>query len=535
MNTLSWLVILLVTFPCFSCALEKKPLIASPQSLAVGEQLAASRQLVVISDLHIGAGRDPEKGTWYNIEDFRWPNQFVQFLKQVDSDGTGKTDLVVDGDLFELWQSVKDDCRSERTADCGCTEDEALARLYTILRTHKTTMQALGSFAKSGENRLIIIPGNHDAALLFPEVRDATLKAINGGDRVQFMAEGYWLSLDGRIYIEHGHQMGHDVNKWDSWPYPFIEQNGKRYLQRPWGEKFVQDYFDRLENQYPIVDNISSEGEGFRYLTAAEGSAGTIGDIRGFLKFYFFGVSWDQFAQSLERVERVPTKWDIDTIRTKGSQFFAESVPSDHPYASEIGNPKNARDKQSVDEMFKGLTDDDITTICNERAIQLAKQKEAGTKITITSCPKKNEELGAIAQAIFSSSDKVIGDHLEKKVCPHLNGCVERPFEVFIFGHTHLAFPPRDLSLSSGNWKPTIINSGAWQRLVTPKQIEAIRHEQAIPKEQVLPKLLPENLPPCYTYVVVKPYSKGESPKPLLRYWVGEEDKQGITKNQCSF
>jgi hypothetical protein len=78
-----------------------------------------------------------------------------------------------------------------------------------------------------------------------------------------------------------------------------------------------------------------------------------------------------------------------------------------------------------------------------------------------------------------------------------------------------------------------IINSGAWQRVATPIQVEAIRDRKHLPKEKVLPMLLPDDLPPCYSYVLIKPYSEGKRPIPLLRYWVGEECQKGEQKKQC--
>ena len=103
---------------------------------------------------------------------------------------------------------------------------------------------------------------------------------------------------------------------------------------------------------------------------------------------------------------------------------------------------------------------------------------------------------------------------------------------VFIYGHTHLALQPIELSLGRGYWKPTIINSGAWQRVATPEQIGLIREKHNLRDEAVLTGLVPEDLPPAYSFVLVEPYEKGTSPSPLLRYWVGEEGQQGQIKEQ---
>lgn len=530
--------LLFVFFPIVLHA-QDRPAIALNQAAEAAGPLSMSRQIVVISDLHLGEGKNSKTKKWNPMEDFRWPDQFAKFLNQIDTDEKGKTDLVVAGDLFELWQSGIKDCCDNRGKDYGCTEEEALGRLRRVVNAHKRELEALGIFAKKGDNRLIIIPGNHDAALFFPTVRDATLRAIDGGARVQFTSEGYWVSEDNLIYIEHGHQIGREVNRWDTWPFPFIEKGGKRYLQRPWGEKFVQDYYNRFEAKYQIIDNISSEGEGVRYAMAAEGPHRAIADIAGFLNFYVFGVSWTQFRSSLGR-ERVgePPEWDIQAIRDQGPCFLSESIPNDHPFYLDIRDCIKGKEQKQLVELFDKLSNEDIKSICDQRAFIAELQQDEirnnkREKMSISLCPRTAGSLGAIAQSIFLSGKKVLGDHLEKTVCPNLKDCREKPFMVFIYGHTHLALQPIELSLSRGYWKPTIMNSGAWQRVATPEQISLIREKRNLRGEMVLTGLFPEDLPPCYSFVLVKPYEKGTIPTPLLRYWVGEEGQEGLTKEQC--
>ena len=91
------------------------------------------------------------------------------FLRAIDEAGKGATDLVLNGDTFELWQSTTDDCR-HRDARLGCTEQEALARLNAWSPRMPQISSALGTFARNGANRLILVPGDHDAALLLPSV-----------------------------------------------------------------------------------------------------------------------------------------------------------------------------------------------------------------------------------------------------------------------------------------------------------------------------------------------------------------------------
>jgi len=194
---------------------------------------SGKRFMVFISDLHIGPGRDKsEPDGWNRYEDFRWDNEFKSFLeKQVasartmDIDGVSRIDLVLVGDTFELWQSFDGKGCRPNVADAGCTEEEARGRLARSVSRHAVALNAIGWFAEQGDNRVTLVPGNHDAALLFEGVRGDAVDAITRdgnsrlrSQRVRVAIEGYWRSADGRVYAEHGHQIDDDPNRFDDWP-----------------------------------------------------------------------------------------------------------------------------------------------------------------------------------------------------------------------------------------------------------------------------------------------------------------------------
>src|SRR5690349_21672954 len=82
------------------------------------------RLTVIISDTHFGVGKKSD-GMWHPYEDARWATEFKLFLDEVNRMGKGETDLVLNGDTFELWQSLENDCTNQEE-NLGCTEDEAL-------------------------------------------------------------------------------------------------------------------------------------------------------------------------------------------------------------------------------------------------------------------------------------------------------------------------------------------------------------------------------------------------------------------------
>lgn len=471
----------------------------------------SDRLRVFISDTHFGVGK--VNGRWHNFEDARWAPEFADFLVAMDRIGNGKTDLILNGDTFELWQSLDpDDCTVASNKDLGCSEQGALHRLDRILQSHMPELAALSNFAKTGDNTVTIVPGNHDAALLFPKVSRKVLDAINApASRVRISVTGDWVSPDGLIYAEHGQQIGKEVNKFDHWPQPFIDYKGKKYLQRPWGEQFVQRFYNAYENKYPIIDNISDESIGVRYGLKAEGTMAVSRDLGKFVWFYLTQISWSQLASNLGGSADHP-KWDIPQIRRNGVKFLAESIPKD--------DPLNAAARQQIAEGTFGLSiddlsDEDIVEICNLRKVLSSADTDAGRQPSVECCPLL--DLGAITQQLLSSRSKVFEtrfNEVRKRLTAEHRA--DRAFMLFVYSHTHKAdygFNP----LSGSSWNPFVVNTGAWQRTVTPAQLAKIQKLHNLTDGNVL-TLQPEDLPPCYPVVLVEPYT--DMPVSKLQFWV---------------
>ncbi len=490
-----------------------RALILIPFLLAFGVSEATARNLrltVVISDTHFGVGKMPS-GQWHPFEDARWAPEFKLFLEELNRIGKGETDLVFNGDTFELWQSLENDC-TYPDENLGCTEQEALKRLKTVIAAHQTELAAIKSFAESGNNRVFIVPGNHDVALLFPTVADEVLNAIGATGRVNISPEGYWLSADGMIYAEHGHQIGNDSNRFVDWPNPFIEKDGVGYLQSPWGEGFVQRFYNSYEMKYPIIDNMETESMGVDYGTRAEGITGTTLGVGRFLKFNLLQTSWGQLFQFLGDQEG--DAWDIAAIRSGGDRFFVESLPNDDPLRAQV---EKALSDGTLDIKLKDLTDAEIQSICDGRAAMVAednKKKKKPTRVTL--CPKKN--LGSEATKRIKSLDDIFQKHLNDTRARLRTAGNDNPFSLFIWAHTHLAVTSYlPFKKSGSSWQPIVVNSGAWQRTISEDQVQQIMREKNWKEKDVL-MLKPEDLPPCYTAVTIAPYI--DSPKSVLRYWV---------------
>jgi UDP-2,3-diacylglucosamine pyrophosphatase LpxH len=479
------------------------PLVAAPWLYA-----ASDRTTAFISDTHFGVGRG-EDGQWHNFEDARWAGEFTAFLAGLDRRGDGKTDLVINGDMFELWQSLEyGDCTVEENRDLGCTEARAIQRLERALAGHTPEMAALGKFASAGDNRVVIVPGNHDAALLFDSLAARVIKAIAAPvGRVAVDKRGYWISTDGRIIAEHGQQIGREPNRFNNWPKPFLRWRSDLYLERPWGEQFVQMFYNSLEIKYPILDNFRGDTDGVRYVLALEGPS-ALGNISNFLRFAVLDVSMRQFAADLGGEGKAP-QYDIAAIRMQGSRFLLESLEADDPVRKAA---QSQIEKGEVVEGIEGMSDDEIAGIC------IARERRQASP-----CPKAS--LGARAQALYTTRDQIFVKHADEA-----RERTGRDFDLLVYSHTHAALPAfRPSAKLRRRWTPLFINSGAWQRVVTPLQMRAMQKARGLGDMDVL-ELKPEDLPACYSVVIVPPYE--ESPRPLLRYWTGKERAERL-EDEC--
>src|SRR5206468_217974 len=172
------------------------------------------------------------------------------------------------GDTFDLLPSGGASCRGE-TPTLGCSELEASGNLERVLKAHDAELRALARFVRQGTNRIALVAGDHDAALLFRGIGQRVVRAIGGpAGRVTVEAKGYWSSTDGQIVAEHGHQIGGSAHRFERWPAPFQLAGDGQRLSRSKGEALVQPLLARLEPRFPIVDNFAALGNGLKYALA---------------------------------------------------------------------------------------------------------------------------------------------------------------------------------------------------------------------------------------------------------------------------
>lgn len=476
-----------------------------------------NRTVVVIGDLHMGPGRDRPR--WHPFEDFRWRDELIAFLKSIDAEGAGATDLVLNGDTLELLQSPNIAC-AHGDPRLGCTEAEALARVEAVIAAHSEELEAIGGFARSGSNRVHVVPGDHDAALLFPSVHTRALRALGAPeDRIQIADSGGWLSSDGRVYVEHGHQLPMSADRFASWPKPFVSVRGRNHLEQPWGAQVIQPLYERFEPRYPSVDNVAEHGVGPKYVLATKG-ADPPEDIAALLRYFLTKTTWQQFRMDLDDGDVEAPVWDIAAIRRDPSAFLASSLPSDDPFTPLVARAAAAGQLRVLND---GITDAAIIAICDYRAaIRRARRRMErvltqlpGVGPPIAECPRTAETVGPAFENYWRSRNLAFSQHIDATLERlKLENRATRPFDVFVYGHTHLADRP---FRPGGEAGPIVATSGAWQRTIHPVQLEQLAKERGLPVSTLLLQLQPEDLPLGYSFVRFAPVAATRRPE--MRVW----------------
>jgi len=172
-------------------------------------------RIFVISDVHIGAGE---------LDDFvpRLQDILLAFLG-VLARLPQAVELVINGDFFDFataapWGDPQLESRSAHGLRLCFTEAQSCRKLENIIKSHGPVFDALARLLlASPRHRITMLPGNHDADLFWPKVRQRLLdrlaegpvnsrSALNG--QFTFILERqYVVERSGaRYWIEHGHQ-----------------------------------------------------------------------------------------------------------------------------------------------------------------------------------------------------------------------------------------------------------------------------------------------------------------------------------------
>lgn len=452
---------------------------------------SGKRYIAAISDLHFGVGRT-EAARWDPTEDFRWPRALAGFLREVSRCGSHAVDLVIAGDALELWQPPAT-IRCDGPSDALCRPDQFLDLIRLVVAAHRDDLALLGEFARKGDNRLLFVPGNHDAALLLPGAWEIVADALGAPGRATLVAGGSWVSDDGQVVIEHGHQMGRDVNRFSAWPVILRQVSGESRVESPWGERFVQRLFNEQEGTYPIIDNLSPESAGARYRMADRGVWKSAADVARFLHFNLFETSLAQKGSFLGGGESGPTNrppegWDIAAGRAMGHELFTLALPTDDPFvvASQAADEQAAALRSELGRLAATLPPEDISELCDRVAVATDGKRR---------CVRT---LGYAVQGMVRAKSDVVAAYLREVLARPGHGRMR----TYVYGHTHLLetrWPVRPIP----GREVSVHNTGAFQRVVDEPGFLARARARGLAAPDALKALSVEDLAPCYGAVLI--------------------------------
>jgi len=239
-------------------------LAAAPPSAAFHDAEPLWRRKVIVSDLHMGAGDwDPR---FRGLEDFYAADVLQRFLD--DQGAAGPTDLIINGDFLEVWQVLgaldllpsRDHPVQPPGAPMLASDQEAaVIALQAIVSAHHQELSAIGRFLNGGDHRVVIVPGNHDADLLWPKVQLALAQAIRPSDPARLLFVPGAIYRHGGVHVEHGHRFDSANRTMNDRPPFALDTQGTCRILASWGEVFVARFFNRTEQRFPFVDNLHPE------------------------------------------------------------------------------------------------------------------------------------------------------------------------------------------------------------------------------------------------------------------------------------
>jgi UDP-2,3-diacylglucosamine pyrophosphatase LpxH len=191
--------------------------------------LSQLHDIFVVSDLHLGRGKNPLTGRYHRLEAFFYDEDFNHFCHDLVRNARERGErfkLVLNGDTFDLLRIEPEPDRApsghRSRYSPALTPSEAAITMRHILEGHPLFVRGLAGILAAG-NHVVFLPGNHDPELQWEAVQDEVRRALvaelarGGGvgagaeeaaaqaaERLSF--ESWFHHEPGRIWIEHGGQ-----------------------------------------------------------------------------------------------------------------------------------------------------------------------------------------------------------------------------------------------------------------------------------------------------------------------------------------
>ncbi len=174
--------------------------------------------IYVISDMHIGRGKNPATGRYYSLEAFFYDDDLLNFCERIcqETEADGRTlVLVLNGDAFDFLRIDAESGEDAMWPHHGPVATPAVARRLAqeILAGHPHFSDALALVLSRG-HRVVLLPGNHDHVVQWSGVQEELKAAVTtflerreAAGAIERLEVRQWFYHEpGRIWIEHGCQ-----------------------------------------------------------------------------------------------------------------------------------------------------------------------------------------------------------------------------------------------------------------------------------------------------------------------------------------
>jgi UDP-2,3-diacylglucosamine pyrophosphatase LpxH len=250
-----------------------------------------SKDTYIVSDFHLGMGRNSETGKFSRNEEFFYDVEFSLFIDHILKESKEKNSdilLILNGDILDYLavtslpskQEIKDlnlkITKNELKFGLGSSENKACWKTRVIIKGHPIFFETLARFLLSG-NEIIYIKGNHDLELYWKKVRKIIkdhliflLKKLNSPNQDEikkFSIRPWFYMEDKKFYVEHGNE--YDTTNSLTTPLnPLLPENSykirERLLDYPVGSLFARYVYGPIRQLDPYRTHVISFAQ---YLT----------------------------------------------------------------------------------------------------------------------------------------------------------------------------------------------------------------------------------------------------------------------------
>jgi len=249
--------------------------------------VATQHDIVVVSDLHLGRGKNIGTGRYYRLEAFFYDDDFLNFCHHLIDEARLRTatfKLILNGDTFDLLRidhdAASDQSLREKRYGPALTPSVAKSVVQQILAGHPVFVQALAGVLAAG-HEIVFLPGNHDIEMQWKPVQEVVRAALlevihyKGGDseiaaaseRLKFCQWFYYE--EGRVWIEHGCQYDPE-NAFRFYLRGHLAESGESVhraeVDMPLGTFFQRYLYNKFGNITFLVPNSRSQFRYFRWL-----------------------------------------------------------------------------------------------------------------------------------------------------------------------------------------------------------------------------------------------------------------------------